>query len=659
MVAHNLLQPSRRRRAGRADARSAVAPRGYAVAVRRVVIVVLGVLALAPSAHAAKLSVSPSNFSPVRSRLTISASLTLPRQFGIQLVRRSGAPVGWIVAPSLRRSLAFGWNGRVDGRRVPDGRYVVRLVYRSTVLAAHPLRIDATAPRLAGLHVGNGSSQFIGDTDLLTTVSPNGDRFRSVARVRFDLTEPATVTLEVSRTVKTPRPFYTITQRFKAGKQLLVWKPSAKLNPRTYLLRLFVQDIAGNRRTYGAGNAFVERAPRAPVVRLQGIDANFTRPSYVAGETATLRVSTDAPEVTVRLFQSGPEHEVVYADNQMAGVETAFKPVTYTWNKWWRSRTRRLTLKIPNVPSGLYYAQLGAADGRIGYAPFVVRPTELGAAHRVLVVLPTDTWQAYSHQDMNGDGYGDTWYAGEANQTVDTTRPYTARGVPPRFYRYDLPFLHWLYWTGWGAEFISDSDFDLIRSGDDLAKAYNNIVFEGHEEYVTEHQFDVVQRFRDLGGNLMFLSANNFFWRVQRTGSVIRRARQFRQVGRPEAALIGVQYRANDRGEKQGLYIVQNAAAAPWLWNGTDLADGSTFGQFVGGYGIEIDVTTPQSPPGTTVVAKIPDLFGPGLSAEMSYYETTAGAKVFAAGTLDFGGSASFWPIKRMLDNLWMRLGAP
>ena len=97
----------------------------------------------------------------------------------------------------------------------------------------------------------------------------------------------------------------------------------------------------------------------------------------------------------------------------------------------------------------------------------------------------------------------------------------------------------------------------------------------------------------------------------------------------------------------------QNSAAAPWLWDGTGLVDGSTFGQFVGGYGIEIDATAPQSPPGTLVVAQIPDLFGPGMTAQMSYYETPAGAKVFAAGTLDFGGSATFWPVKRMLDNLW------
>ena len=69
--------------------------------------------------------------------------------------------------------------------------------------------------------------------------------------------------------------------------------------------------------------------------------------------------------------------------------------------------------------------------------------------------------------------------------TVDLGRTYIARGVPPRFYRYDLPFLHWLYWSGKSAEFISDSDFDLIATGDQLAAAYDLIVFEGHEEYVT------------------------------------------------------------------------------------------------------------------------------------------------------------------------------
>ena len=56
------------------------------------------------------------------------------------------------------------------------------------------------------------------------------------------------------------------------------------------------------------------------------------------------------------------------------------------------------------------------------------------------------------------------------------------------------------------------------------------------------------------------------------------------------------------------------------------------------------------------MLARVTDLFGPGLSGEMTYYETPAGARVFAAGTLDFGGSATFWPMTRMLDNLWQHM---
>jgi N,N-dimethylformamidase beta subunit-like protein len=626
--------------------------------VRRLLFAAAAGLVVAAPAHAATLSVAPGLFSPAHARLQVAAQLTVPRQVGVSLVNRRGHRLGWIVPPSRRTTLAVGWNGRFHGRRVADGRYQVRLVYRSHVLATAPLRVDGTPPDLVGLRADNGSTAFTGDGPLLTTVSPNGDGFRDKVDVTFRLKEAATVTMDVTRTVKVPHVLTTVTEKLGAGVHTMTWTPAATTNPRTLLIRLTATDRAANQIVYGAPNAFVGRVPKGVVVRIQGIDAAFNQPSYAPGQSARITISTDEPELTYRVLHAGPEQVVTYADNQLAGVDTGAAPVTLDW-KAWQSTPHTIPFVIPNVPSGLYYVQFGGADGRVGYAPFVVRPATLGTTSRVLVVLPTNTWQAYNFQDVDGNGYGDTWYAGPPNSTVKLSRTYIARGVPPRFYRYDLPFLHWLYWSGKSAEFISDSDFDLIASGDDLARAYDLVLFEGHEEYVTSHEYDVVQRFRDLGGNLMFLSANNFFWKVDKKGQTLRKIGMWRDVGRPEAGLIGVQYRANDDGQHQGLFTVTQAALAPWLWDGTGLADGSTFGQFVGGYGIEIDSTTPLSPPGTQVLAQIPDLFGPGITAQMAYYETVAGAKVFAAGSLDFGGSATFWPVKRMLDNLWVRLSQP
>ena len=626
--------------------------------MRRLGLVVVLALAVTAQAHAATLTVSPSDFSPRKATLQVAAKLSVKRQVGVSLATKRGRSLGWIVPPARRTTLSFGWDGRIHGKRVPDGTYVVRLVYRSATLASAPLRIDTSAPKLGGLRIDNGSAPFKGDNALLTTVSPNGDKFRDEAHISFTLDEPATVTMDVTRTVKVPHPIYTLTERLARGPQTITWTPASTLNPRTLLIRLTAVDALGNKVVYGAPNAFVGRYPRGPVVRIQGIDAGFTRPNYLPGEVAQIHIATDEPTLTMRVFHSGPEQVVTYADNQFAGVEIDSAPTTIDWAAY-RDQQHSITFRIPNVVSGLYYLQFGGPDGRVGYAPFVVRPNFLGQTSRTLVVLPTNTWQAYNFQDVDGNGYGDTWYAGPPNRKVELGRTYIARGVPPRFYRYDLPFLHWLYWSGKNAEFISDSDFDQIANGDELARAYDLVVFEGHEEYVTSHEYDVTQRFRDLGGNLMFLSANNFFWKVDKQKQALQKIGQWRDAGRPEAGLIGVQYRANDDGQRQGLYVVQSTATAPWLWDGTGLGEGSTFGQFVGGYGIEIDATAPQSPPGTIVLASIPDLFGPGISAQMSYYETPAGAKVFAAGALDFGGSSTFWPVKRMLDNLWARLTQP
>ena len=116
-----------------------------------------------------------------------------------------------------------------------------------------------------------------------------------------------------------------------------------------------------------------------------------------------------------------------------------------------------------------------------------------------------------------------------------------------------------------------------------------------------------------------------------------------------------MQYVGSDRGQHQAGYTVAGAAVVPWAFDGTGLTDGDVFGR----YGIEIDARTAASPRGIQVLAHIPDLLGSGRSAEMTYYETPAGAKVFAAGALNFAASATQLPVSTMLENLWARLAKP
>jgi hypothetical protein len=304
-----------------------------------------------------------------------------------------------------------------------------------------------------------------------------------------------------------------------------------------------------------------------------------------------------------------------------------------------------LEVRIGRWASGVYFFRVRSERGEV-VAPVVVRPSHLGRAS-VAVIVPTYTWQAYN---LRG---GDSWYACGCVNTVDLTRPYLDGGVPYNFGQYDRDFFQWLARNDMRVDVLADDDLDRIATGTELRHLYRLVVFESHSEYATSHMFDLTQRYRSLGGHLAFLSANDFFREVLINGSSMTLVGRFRDLGRPEAALLGAQYLDWYRGIYPNRpYRVAGARRIPWLFAGTGLRDGSLI---PGYYGIEIDAITSASPPGTTTVATIPNIF-PGETADMTYYTTAAGAEVFDAGTINFGGAADYRDVAIMLSNLWAHM---
>jgi hypothetical protein len=376
------------------------------------------------------------------------------------------------------------------------------------------------------------------------------------------------------------------------------------------------------------------------------INASFAQRSYGPGEVAQLVVRSPAPVTTVRVFQCGPPAVPVIHDDVMSGV-----PVTDAAP----ASGRRIAIEIGDWPSGLYFARLDRPGGWEGFAPFVVRPRRLGES-RVAVVLPTNTWQAYNFRADDRDGTGDTWYADPRIRGIDLTRPFLNRGVPPHFRGYQQGFLWWLGFRPDAVDFLADDDFGRIRNGARLARLYDLVIFSGHEEYVTAHMYDVVQAYRDRGGNLAFLSANNFYYRVERHGTRLFKLGHWSDLGRTGERLTGLVYVGWSKNHFPNRpYIVTGASKAPWFFRDARLGNGGHFGK----YGIEIDERGSRSPPGIVVLARIANDFGQGRSAEMTYYTTSRGAKVFSAGVMNFGGSA-LWPtVSRILDNLWEHISVP
>ncbi len=443
--------------------------------------------------------------------------------------------------------------------------------------------------------------------------------------------------------------FWIHTAALNAARRLPLMLAGLGLLPRSAARRpsrLHYVPARGDRRECLATPPYEDdelgNAGHMPDSKRPKLTANFGRESYARGDDARLVVLDSAPSVSVQIRRAGTETEETVPNDVMLG-----SPVGPSTQIGAVDGRRTVRVRIGDWPSGVYFAQLTSGD-RVGFAPFILRPTRLGE-HRIAVVLPTETWQAYNFRDDNGDGTPDTWYYFHGYRTAQLIRPFLDRGVPPHWKYYEAPFVRWLVNTGRNVDYLSDAELRRVGSGGALANAYTAMIFPGHQEYLTNHEFDVMTQYRNLGGNMMFLAANDFFWKIELRGTLMTKIAQFRHLGKPEAALIGVGYRGNDRGEHRGPWIVRRAEAAPWLFAGTDLHDGDALSSG----GIEIDETTAASPANVRVLAEIPNLFGPGFTAQMTYYQTRCGAKVFAAGAFSLAGSVWEPQVEKLMENLW------
>ena len=289
------------------------------------------------------------------------------------------------------------------------------------------------------------------------------------------------------------------------------------------------------------------------------IEAGFLARSYAPGATAELLLQTPARKLALQVMHAGSEPH--RTPKGMAGSAVS-APKTVAWH----GGRGILQIGIEDWKTGLHFVQLQDRHGKIGYAPFVVRPKTLGSA-RTLVVHPTNTWGAYNLR------YAATWYANLDVQHVDLTRPFLG-GPPPHYHGYDMGFMRWFAHSGHPADVVADDDLEAMPTGEELRRLYDLIVFSGHEEYVTEHTFDIVERYQALGGNLMFLSANNFFYRIEKHGDTMHGRWRWRDLGRPEARMIGAQYLNWYQGKYKNMpYTVTGAEHAPWLFEGSGFGE--------------------------------------------------------------------------------------
>ncbi len=296
--------------------------------------------------------------------------------------------------------------------------------------------------------------------------------------------------------------------------------------------------------------------------------------------------------------------------------------------------------------TGYYAAVLrrttGVLAGRGYVLPFIVRP-RAGARPRLLVQASVNTWQAY-----NGWG-GKSLYAslsatGVAATQVSFARPYSHISGNTTPLKFELQLVRWLEREGFDASYQTDVDTD--RDPDSLLIPAAVIV-NGHDEYWSRRMRDAFDRARDAGQDLLFAGADIGYWQIRYTHGhqtivgykeqpdpapdPANRTTQFRNLGRPECELIGVEFDGED-------FAHRNRGA------GYDVGSGTTFGGWMTGTGLgpnsvlagtvdyEWDRTVEGCAPRTLeVMFNAPSASPP---AQATVYTSAAGGRVVAWGSL-------------------------
>jgi hypothetical protein len=314
------------------------------------------------------------------------------------------------------------------------------------------------------------------------------------------------------------------------------------------------------------------------------------------------------------------------------------------------------TVAIPaDAVSGYYVAQLqlagGAEDGRVQDVPFVVR-AHASRWSRVLVQVPTNTWEAYN--PWGGSCVYPQPVCGRQAVYVNFDRPFAWSSPSQNPIHWELPLVHALERAGVDASYQSDADTDADPAS---LLRHRLVVTAGHGEYWTKGMFDAFDAARDAGTNLAFMGANTDYWQI-RYDLGRRRIISFKnwdndpvadpslktvrfsdlRPPRYECELMGVQHLGGSYTHAVDDYTVSDAAAHdPWF-RGTGFHAGDTVRQVVSG---ERDDIPPGQAPGQACGHPMTILFShpqtPQLQAAVALrYLAASGARVFSTGSHDF-----------------------
>ena len=291
-------------------------------------------------------------------------------------------------------------------------------------------------------------------------------------------------------------------------------------------------------------------------------------------------------------------------------------------------------------------ATTGSGAGHVGTTYVIVRQSGDATPSQVLVQVPVNTWEAY-----NSWG-GNSLYTVPRAYRVSFDRPFDAAAASPLWW--EIQLVRFLEREGYDVSYQTDLD---TNADPETLVRHRLVIVAGHDEYWTLAMRDGFENALGAGTNLAFTGSNDAYWNIRyedggRTVMTYKsmydpnpdptqKTAMFREIGRPECLLEGIQH-ADIRilGHPLDYTVTAAGATDPWL-AGTGLHAGD---RIAGVVGREHDSLAPYpgcAHPGQVVLFHYEE--ADDLPADAVKYTAPSGARVFAAGAQEFSWALDGW----------------
>ncbi|MFV0429702.1 MAG: DUF4082 domain-containing protein [Arachnia sp.] len=240
-----------------------------------------------------------------------------------------------------------------------------------------------------------------------------------------------------------------------------------------------------------------------------------TQYSVLPGQSVHFKVDTASADYTIRIFRlgwyggDGARHLAdvtpsVTLPQTQPGPATDAATGLNDFGTWAESAS----WTVPSdALSGVYYALFSAADlPRDNHTIFVVRrpgPSD------ILLQTSEMTMHAYSRYGGNSLYYGQP--LGRAHK-VSYNRPFMKSETESDFFNAEVSLVRWLERNGYDVAYCGGIDVHADATALDQCAIF---ISSGHDEYVSAPQRAHVTAARDAGTHLIFMTGNEYFWRVR------------------------------------------------------------------------------------------------------------------------------------------------